>query len=516
MELTQVDRTKVGNTDMELTGAVQRSGIAGSCDMEITRAGQQSSTRLGSQDMEQTMQNRTRTTHSDMELTKAAQSNAANQNRSRMVSTDMELTQAQRNGTRIGPSNMDLTGIAQQNGTRMIATDMELTRAGEATGIKAGEVLGEPTPDFNVSEVEFTEAVPRGLVPLSPQAVGDITSFVPKGDYESTRRIDFVIPKPIEVQRPAQEEFEVTEAVPKQMVAQDICDITSFVPRGECESTRRVDLFIPKPTPVQEPQDDLDMDDSMMAEFKQCLKVSKEVPIVNTTTTAAEMELTAYQNGSSKIEEQMEIVLEPPQVIDVPLSPPSQSQSRRSEADLLRARFPSPTPDDISPERTEMVGHMPRFNQSAFHGDVTTFAPRDTYESTRCIGDLLPKAVESTRCISDLLPKAVMDVTSFAPKNDYESTRRIQDLMPQPIGDITSFAPKFGEYESTRRINAIIPTAIIENAAIIPTAIIEDPAIIPTAIREDPAIIPTAIREDPASIQTASRKDPVIIPKEVK
>merc|ERR1719319_2183978 len=486
MDLTKVDRTKVGNTDMELTGAVQRSGIAGSFDMEITRAGQQSSARLGSQDMEQTMQNRTRTTHSDIELTKAAQSNktkngtaememtkAANQNRSRMVSTDMELTQAQRNGTRISPSNMDLTGIAQQNGTRMIATDMELTRAGEATGIKVGEVLREPTPDFNVSEVEFTEAVPRGLVPLSPQAVGDITSFVPKGDYESTRRIDFVIPKPIEVQRPVQEELEVTEAVPKQMVAQDICDITSFVPRGGCESTRRVDLFIPKPTPVQEPQDDLDMDDSMMAEFKQCLKVSKEVPIVNTTTTAAEMELTAYQNGSSKIEEQMEIVLEPPQVIDVPPSPPSQSQSRRSEADLLRARFPSPTPDDISPERTEMVGHMPRFNQSAFHGDVTTFAPRDTYESTRCIGDLLPKAVESTRCISDLLPKAVMDITSFA--------------------------PKFGEYESTRRINAIIPTAIIEDPAIIPTAIREDPAIISTAtaIREDPAIIPTAIREDP-------------------
>merc|ERR1719319_964221 len=275
MELTQVDRTKVGNIDMELTGAVQRSGIAGSFDMEITRAGQQSSTRLGSQDMEQTMQNRTRTTHSDMELTKPAQSNE----------------------TKNSTAEMEMTKATNQNGSRMIATDMELTRAEEATGIKVGEVLREPTPDFNVSEVEFTEAVPRGLVPLSPQAVGDITSFVPKGDYESTRRIDFVIPKPIEVQRPVQEEFEVTEAVPKQMVAQDICDITSFVPRGECESTRRVDLFIPKPTPVQEPQDDLDMDDSMMAEFKQCLKVSKEVPIVNTTTTAAQMELTAYQNG---------------------------------------------------------------------------------------------------------------------------------------------------------------------------------------------------------------------------
>merc|ERR1719402_5643 len=102
-----------------------------------------------------------------------------------------------------------------------------------------------------------------------------------------------------------------------------------------------------------------------------------------TKITAADMDLTEVAD----FVEDYETAVDPPVpvVINDPFSADHDDRSRSrslgvSQSDILRQRFPSPTPDDdLAPERTEgMVGPV-----TGLVGDITSFFPRDQYESTR-------------------------------------------------------------------------------------------------------------------------------------
>merc|ERR1719318_1985467 len=182
----------------------------------------------------------------------------------------------------------------------------------------------------------------------------------------------------------------------------------------------------------------------------------------------------------------------------------------KTQGELLREKFPSPISEDPSPDRTEMVGMMPKFNESVWDGDVTSFFPRG--ESTRAINFPIPAVCKKktlTQDNSPLIPQIskksasleVGDVTSFFPGG--ESTRAINfpippinskaveslpqvteiqspnkcqersPLIPQvmkktavlELGEVTSFFPPG---ESTRAVNIPIPPPPVTKSPVMP------------------------------------------------
>lgn len=124
------------------------------------------------------------------------------------------------------------------------------------------------------------------------------------------------------------------------------------------------------------------------------------------------------------------------------------SVRRKTQGELLREKFPSPISEDPSPDRTEMVGMMPNFNQSVWDGDVTCFLPRG--ESTRAINFPIP-------ALSKKKASPCQESSPLVPLTTQKSTAL-------ETGDITSFFPGG---ESTRAINFPIPAPSYKPLALV-------------------------------------------------
>eukprot|EP00090_Calanus_glacialis_P001034 TRINITY_DN10737_c1_g1_i1.p1 TRINITY_DN10737_c1_g1~~TRINITY_DN10737_c1_g1_i1.p1 ORF type:complete len:1585 (-),score=559.88 TRINITY_DN10737_c1_g1_i1:230-4717(-) len=394
-------------------------------------------------------------------------------------------------------------GAPQLNRTSSGDADMEITEA-------VPSIL--PSTDHYQGSSGAVQKTPPSITqePITAEKLTNLeTMSAPTKPVEQTRYLSENMEMTV-ASCPAPDEMEMTQEVEHPAVsAHQTSSLSLFSPvgggtssassSGMASSSDLRDLlrpgdFMAITNPVDnlditKPGDDLDITKPGESSFKfgENMDITKPGEEMDITKPGDNMDITkAEEKAVPRIEieepestddsgwETIHNTLNIPPDNQPSSTPPIVAGSARlkTQGELLREKFPSPISEDPSPDRTELVGMMPKFNESVWDGDVTSFFPRG--ESTRAINFPIPYASKkkTPQCQdnSPIFPQIqtkpasleVGDVTSFFPGG--ESTRAINF----PIGAVNRKSPTLVTESLPKVADTQSPPKCQENSPLVP------------------------------------------------